>query len=440
MARPPRRSVERGRRRRRRRRRRLHILTDHDGGQGMSIYKLNEDGFDSDDAYSEHSEDSGSIKNDSDSDYDDASSEYSKDSGSDDTSSEYSRGSSGSISSESSKGSASVSYENERRRGYLEEQDRFDSEYDVDPRARRLRRRRLVGRLGRQPGCPYYVAAGTKIFALNSSSSHHRVLPAVVNLVLDAATRTVSATPPFQSPKKSAAFWSAGGAIYALGHRVTGDEPIDDQDQEQEESCLFERLGHGDREEWEALPPPPFSRNRYLESHAVHPDGATVFLSFDKGGTFSFNGERREWARRGEWELPFDGEAFYVRDMDAWVGLCSHHRGCLAACRVVGDDGRRGPLECKCGREVLFRTRWRRHRRANLVHMGDARFCLLETMTRERDERSDTAGMILPMLLRAVTFRVRYNFDGRLRVVDRRSKVYKLPWHPSEAKPLGFWI
>nr|CAB3454485.1 unnamed protein product [Digitaria exilis] len=324
MARPPRRSVERGQRRRR-----LHILTDHDGGQGMSIYKLNEDGFDSDDAYSEHSEDSGSIKNDSDSDSDDASSEYSKDSGSDDTSSEYSRDSSGSISSESSsKGSASVSYENERRRGYLDEQDRFDSEYDIDSRARRLRRRRLLGRLGRQPGCPYYVAAGTKIFALNSSSSHHRVLPTIVNLVLDAATRTVSATPPFQSPKKSAAFWSAGGAIYALGHRVTNDESMDDQ----QERCLFERLGHGDGEEWEALP--PFSRNRYLDSHAVHPDGATVFLSFDKGGTFSFNGERREWARRGEWELPFDGEAFYVRDMDAWVGLCSHHRGCLAACRV----------------------------------------------------------------------------------------------------------
>ncbi|PUZ72298.1 hypothetical protein GQ55_2G382700 [Panicum hallii var. hallii] len=237
----------------------------------------------------------------------------------------------------------------------------------------------------------------------------------------------VSATPPFRSPKKSATFWAVGGTVYAL-----------DLARPRAAVC------HYGTWQWEALPPPPFNKPRtggHVTARAVHPDGATVFLSFYETGTFSFNGERLEWARHGGWDLPFDGEAFYVRDLGAWVGLCSRHRGRLAACRVVG--GRRGGAEPdgKCGRDLLFRQKWRRHIEANLVYMGDTKFCLLETLTTaEKKDRSDIYGLIVPMLLPVVTFRVQYSWDGELCVVDRRSRVYNLPWYSSGHKPQAFWI
>ncbi|RLN33490.1 hypothetical protein C2845_PM03G08910 [Panicum miliaceum] len=179
----------------------------------------------------------------------------------------------------------------------FEAQDRFDSEYDVDSRARRLRHVRLVARMGRQAGCPDFVAAGTKIVGLNSASHHFTT----VNFIFDAATRMVSATPPFRSPKKSATFWALGGTVYAL-------DLVADESRHANERCLFERLGpeprcHYGTWQWEALPLPPFINKPrtggHVTSHAVHPDGATVFLSFYETGTFSFNAERLEWARHG---------------------------------------------------------------------------------------------------------------------------------------------
>ncbi|CAL5086359.1 unnamed protein product [Urochloa decumbens] len=450
MARPPRRSNEG--KQKRQRRRRLYILTKHYGDQGTRIYKLNEDDFDSDDAFSEHSEDSGSRSSSEDSgsaytedscftasdDSDDSSSTYSGDSGftaSDDT---KDSGSASSDDSEDSRFTSSDDSDDSSSTASEEsDQDLFDSEYDVDSRARRLRHRRLVVRLGSQGGgLPEFLAAGTKIVGLNRSS----LRATDVSFAFDSATRVVSAVPPFQSPKKAVAFWMAGGAIYALDRNRR--DGVGSQ-----ERCVFERLGPEPRGRrpwrWEPLPPPPIRKNLYLEleSHAVHPDGATVFLSFNDAGTFSFDGERREWARHGAWLLPFDGEAFYVQSLDAWVGLCKMHTGRLAACRAVEDRSGGDEPRCRCGRDVLFRHNWRRHFDASLVYKGKSKFCLLETVTGEHNGRySETDTSSCPILLRVVTFRVQHSFDGELCVVDRRSSVYELPPHSSGQKPLAFWV
>lgn len=407
MARRPRRSDDGGEKRRRRRRR-LYLLTN-DGDQGTSIYKLNEYDFDSDDAYSE---DNGSTSSDSENSRS-ISSDYSYDSFF--------------TSDSDSESSASTTSSSDKM-------DHFNSEYNVDSRARRLRHRRLVVRLARQQGLTEFVAAGTKIFGLNRYPSCHA---ADVSFVFDAATRLVSAAPPFQSPKSSATFWTAGDTIYALNlnNRKSHDR-----------CCLFERLGPDPRSlynslRWEALPQPPSPLNRdsYLElgSHAVHPDGATVFLSFGDGHTFSFDGKRREWAHHGRWSLPFDGEGYHVRELDAWVGLCSRHKGHLAVCQVEkgGRRGRAAEPESKCGKDVLFRFRhrWERHINANLVYKGNAKFCLLETVSRGHIDDNMT-------LLRLVTFRVQYSFDGELCVEDRRSRVYELPSNSSGEKPRAFWV
>jgi len=87
----------------------------------------------------------------------------------------------------------------------------------------------------------------------------------------------VSATPPLRSPKKYDAFWEIGGTVYAL--YTSADEPSYGK-----ERCVFERLGpepqrHYGTWQGEALPRPPFKMDHIVVSHAVHPDGATVFLS-----------------------------------------------------------------------------------------------------------------------------------------------------------------
>lgn len=184
----------------------IYILSNHDGSSGVSIYKLNEDDFDSDDAYSEGADDdSGSI--------------------------------------------CSADFEPEGSVDPFAAQARFDSEYDVDSRARRLRHRRLVARLATR-GCPEFVAAGTKIVGLDSGSLYRA--STAVHFNFDVRTRLVSATPPLRSPKKYDAFWAIGGTVYALD--TSADEPSYGK-----ERCVFERLGpepqrHYGTWQWEALP------------------------------------------------------------------------------------------------------------------------------------------------------------------------------------------
>ncbi|KAF0933214.1 hypothetical protein E2562_016159 [Oryza meyeriana var. granulata] len=78
-----------------------------------------------------------------------------------------------------------------------------------------------------------------------------------------------------------------------------------------------------------------------LSGQAAHLDGRTVFSARDKG-TYSFDTETRERM------LPFEGQAYYDGELDAWVWLWSGHssHGRVCSCDVVepasaGDDERR---------------------------------------------------------------------------------------------------
>ena len=89
-----------------------------------------------------------------------------------------------------------------------------------------------------------------------------------------------------------------------------------------------------------AAPPPPFALEAIM-SYAVHPDGRTVFVSTatraahgSRRGTHSFDTTRREWRCHGDWVLPFHGQGFFDRELDAWVGL-DEEQGCVCACQVA---------------------------------------------------------------------------------------------------------
>ncbi|RCV40949.1 hypothetical protein SETIT_9G096200v2 [Setaria italica] len=63
----------------------------------------------------------------------------------------------------------------------------------------------------------------------------------------------------------------------------------------------------------------PFSMNAVtverlsVSSYAVHPDGRTIFVSTESGGTFTFDtaAEHLGWTEHGRWALPFAGRAHF---------------------------------------------------------------------------------------------------------------------------------
>ncbi|CAM0907739.1 unnamed protein product [Alopecurus aequalis] len=207
----------------------------------------------------------------------------------------------------------------------------------------------------------------------------------------------------------------------------------------------------------------PFNSTCIL-GYAVHPDGRTLFVSADRftsdtqKGTFSFDTKCLEWTRQGDWLLPFYGQAHYVAELDAWVGLCRHKGGTGQLCSsdVV-------PLHAE-GRTTL--PRWRilvedrlfdrespLHLGAKLVHMGGTRFCVVQTMWHKDDDDArrkakETVGYVGPprVVICITSLAVDYDEEGELRLksrlLARQLKVFKRAHEIcdlSEA-PLAFWI
>ncbi|CAM0903106.1 unnamed protein product [Alopecurus aequalis] len=283
-----------------------------------------------------------------------------------------------------------------------------DTDGDMDSKALHLPRRPVV----RLPGNhnQQFVAAGGKIFDFCSSTGPQT--EAGPNAVFDTDTLGVAAIPRFQAPKNPGAFWAVGDTVPA-----------------------------GERR-WEALPAPPFQPD-FVMSRALHPNDSTMFMSIYNGGTFSFDARRRAWARHGRWMLPFSDEAYYVAALNRWVGLCSV--GHIVACPVLSPRPNRDVYwrdreepTCKTGKDMLFCDEPDRHLLASLTYLGDAEFCLQETVTQKGYNFAMACGVKVPMLLRLVRFRVEYSDDGELCVLDKRVRIYELSREAGEHTPVAF--
>jgi hypothetical protein len=214
--------------------------------------------------------------------------------------------------------------------------------------------------------------------------------------------------------------------------------------------------------------PVPFDSTCVL-GYAVHPDGRTLFVSADKyysdsqKGTFSFDTDRLEWTRQGDWLLPFYGRAYYVAELDAWVGLCRHNGGtghlCSSAVVVplvdAGEAGRRTTLPQWriLGEDRLFDRDSPAHLGAKLVYMGGSRFSVVQTMWHKDDDDArrkakETVGYVAPprVVVCVTSFAVEYDEGGELRLksrlLARHYKVFK-PAHnvcDLSGRPIAFWI
>jgi hypothetical protein len=81
---------------------------------------------------------------------------------------------------------------------------------------------------------------------------------------------------------------------------------------------------------WQSLPPPPFvsdddGPDAVVSSYTVVDGGRNICVSSYAAAhsTWCFDTVRGEWCHAGDWEMPFDGRAEYLADLDLWLGLSS---------------------------------------------------------------------------------------------------------------------
>uniref|UniRef100_A0ACD5TCM8 Uncharacterized protein n=1 Tax=Avena sativa TaxID=4498 RepID=A0ACD5TCM8_AVESA len=190
-----------------------------------------------------------------------------------------------------------------------------------------------------------------------------------------------------------------------------------------------------------------------LAAHAVHPDGRTVFVSFDRLSdarahhTFSLDTQSGEWTHRGNWRLPFHHQGHYDGDLEAWVGLAALGTGGgsryyhLSSCDVpdLAGGSKPPPPACRLGREKL--TLCKAHLTATahspvLVHTGHGRLCIVEAAPLERASADDRSG-----ILRVTMFRPKYAKNGELAIAatPKAARSYLISGATS-FEGLAFWM
>ncbi|KAL6636544.1 hypothetical protein ACP70R_024116 [Stipagrostis hirtigluma subsp. patula] len=179
---------------------------------------------------------------------------------------------------------------------------------------------------------------------------------------------------------------------------------------------------------WRQLRDPPFE-SKHVTAYAVHPDGRTIFVI-----TAATDGSGGEWRRNGQWTLPFTGRAHFDHDLDAWVGLSGDpdtvgHLCCCDVLPAAGDDGTQRPArQRKLSVEKVFsEDPAETHVGATVVYVGGrSNFCLVQCVAVENNSKKDSRPS--RHLLRVVSFYLRYDMDGNLRIGScRQVRYYRVP-------------
>jgi hypothetical protein len=170
-----------------------------------------------------------------------------------------------------------------------------------------------------------------------------------------------------------------------------------------------------------------------VESHAVHPDGRTIFAS--SSFTFSLDTESGESAFRGSWLLPFHGRAYHDSDLDAWVGIrvadgtegedgIIKGDSYLCVCDVPTDL--QEPAWKMCKEELTFLKAPAWARRSWLVHTGRGKFSLVEISKGE---------------VRVTMFSAKRDKNGELEVTPSRpGRSYLLPTYCGVLLKAALWV
>ncbi|KAF8697342.1 hypothetical protein HU200_035935 [Digitaria exilis] len=189
---------------------------------------------------------------------------------------------------------------------------------------------------------------------------------------------------------------------------------------------------------------PPFlvPGREKVTCHALHPDGHTIFMSTDLKITYSFDTSNGEWKELGDWVLPFQSQAYYDRDLDAWVGLHAKEVRCVCLCPVACRSAVAvRPPECTMLKERLCRYKEEdeddpKATTTTLTYLGDGRFCLVDNIPCG-DEFSHRDGSVVHVTL----FGLKYDSKGELRTkAHRTTRSYAVSKNNCFFSHATFWM
>ncbi|BAF10972.2 Os03g0163400 [Oryza sativa Japonica Group] len=293
-------------------------------------------------------------------------------------------------------------------------------------------------------GPKYFAGAfDSKILAMQPVDPQFSFNPMAGIPIYDVRMRSLVVGPRQRPDPVDPIYIPVGGRLFALsvGSFQLLYPPPDDEsdDQEEEEDFVWG---------WHALPNPPF-QHEHVTSYAVHRDGRTIFVSIggESSATFSFDTAESVrngcmWKNHGQWQLPFSGRAYFIAELDAWVGL-SRKPGTTTSWRicsmdVISDDCENGQA-VKYTREELATTVSDHElvTGVTLVSMGGgSKFCVVECCLDH--------SVSVPFI-QLVTFSMMYGKNGELTTGNSRQfREYKnIPQGVSSEmleNPVAFWM
>uniref|UniRef100_A0ACD5UGA7 Uncharacterized protein n=1 Tax=Avena sativa TaxID=4498 RepID=A0ACD5UGA7_AVESA len=198
---------------------------------------------------------------------------------------------------------------------------------------------------------------------------------------------------------------------------------------------------------WKSMPTPPFTKRETIKSYALHPDGHTLFVSASSSskvsGTFSLDTNTHEWSHLGEWMLPFQLQGYFDAELDAWVGL--HADGFICSCQVpsLSSSNIQQPNWKMAKEHKMWSPQHQvaKAQGATLTYMGNSRFFLVDCEIADGLELrdafgGDSDGCVLHMTM----FRLKYNHEGNLRIIDRNTSSSPASRQLPSFSPVAFWM
>uniref|UniRef100_A0A0D9W940 Uncharacterized protein n=1 Tax=Leersia perrieri TaxID=77586 RepID=A0A0D9W940_9ORYZ len=260
----------------------------------------------------------------------------------------------------------------------------FDSDSEAECEARPRRQASPLVRVETPINFSRHVTAhGSKILAMLPSPGD--AMPGIPTF--DAVTRAMTVCPwPENVGTRFQPFcMSVGDRLFRLCNpwfHVLGPQPSPPRSGQRAEPWSWTEISNHNKRSM-----PPFASDRVsaytvwvsVENPVVDNERDEGYVG-DRNSTFAFDTERLEWTLVGEWLMPFEGQAHYVGELDAWVGLSRVHREHLCCCPNDGDGPwGEGPFTSRVGPEVMFRAESVCRPAAKLLYMGKSRFCMVES-------------------------------------------------------------
>uniref|UniRef100_A0A0E0CVL9 DUF1618 domain-containing protein n=1 Tax=Oryza meridionalis TaxID=40149 RepID=A0A0E0CVL9_9ORYZ len=298
-------------------------------------------------------------------------------------------------------------------------------------------------------GPKYFAGAfDSKILAMQPVDPQFSFNPMAGVPIYDVRMRSLMVGPRQRPDPVEPIYIPVGGRLFALSvgsFQLLYPSPDDESDEQEEEEEDFVRG-------WHALPDPPFQHMSVSPPTLCTGMGELSLSALASSATFSFDTaesmrDAYMWKNHGQWQLPFSGRAYYVAELDAWVGL-SRKPGTTISWRicsmdVISDDWENGQAAVKYTEEDLIAATSTVSDRefvvigVTLVSMGGgSKFCVVECCL----DRSVSAPFI-----RLVTFSVMYGKNGELTTGNSRQfQEYKdIPQGVSSEmleNPMAFWM